>query len=69
MKKTYIARGMLEWHLLLRAGNAMIPVAFTGGSMGANGIIGAKFTTDNPALQKMIEASEFYRKHRICILS
>lgn len=65
MKTTYISKGLLELHITLNAGGAEIPIHFTGGTIGSNGVISARFTTDNPAIQKLIEKSEYFRKRRI----
>ncbi len=60
-RKTYGVRGLLEWKMTLRAGKARIRVAFTGGSMGGNGVIPAKYVTDSPAIQRLIESSGYFR--------
>lgn len=57
MRKTYAARGLLDWQMALNIGGAIIRICFSGGSMGSNGVIPAKYTTDNEAIQKMIEAT------------
>lgn len=67
--RTYAARGLLDWQMALNAGGAIIRIAFTGGSMGTNGVRAAKYTTDNPAIQKLIEQSEHYKKGRIYLFS
>lgn len=68
MTKTYIARGLLDYQATLNVGGAMIRICFSGGSMGTNGIISARYTTDNAALQKIIENSPYFGK-RIQLLS
>lgn len=64
-RKTYGVRGLLEWKMTLRAGKARIKVAFTGGSMGGNGVVPAKYVTDNPAIQRLIEDSKHFRSGRV----
>lgn len=65
MKKTYAARGLLDFKMALHVGGAIIRIAFTGGYMTANGVVPAKYTTDSPAIQRMIEKSEHFRKGKI----
>lgn len=67
MRKTYAARGMLDFQMALKLGGATIRIVFSGGSMGSNGVISAKYTTDNPAIQYMIEHSDHYRSGRVYI--
>lgn len=64
-RKTYGVRGLLEWKMTLRAGRARIKIAFTGGSMGGNGVIPAKYTTENAAIQRLIESSEYFRCDKV----
>lgn len=68
MTKTYIARGLLEWQLALKISGAVIRICFSGGSMGSNGVIPAKYVTDNPAIQSIIEKSEYFKNGRIYCL-
>lgn len=65
MKKTYAARGMIDWQLALNVGGAVIRICFTDGSMGSNGVIPARYTTESPAIQRMIEDSQYYKDGRI----
>ena len=59
--KTYAAKGMLECNFILTTKyGARIRVSFTGGSMGTNGIIPAKFSTDNPLICEIIESCTEY---------
>ncbi|ROT04705.1 hypothetical protein EEL33_13910 [Muribaculaceae bacterium Isolate-037 (Harlan)] len=66
--KTYGARGMLEWHLSLPVGDALVTLTFTGGKMGSGGIQPARLTTANPALQHIIENCRYYKNKRIILL-
>lgn len=68
MTKTYAARGLLDFQMALDLGGAVIRICFSGGAMGSNGVISAKYETDNPAIQRMIEASENFRKGRVYLL-
>lgn len=68
MKKTYAARGLLDWQMTLNIGGAFIRISFSGGSMGSNGVIPAKYTTDNPAIQRMIEKTPHFESGRIYII-
>lgn len=63
--KTYAARGLLDWQMAINAGGAIIRLRFSGGSMGSNGVIPAKYTTDNPVIQHLIETSEHFKNGRI----
>lgn len=67
-KKTYGARGLLEWHLALPAGEATVKIHFTGGRMGSNGIIAARFTTSAAAIQHLIENSREFLAGKIFIV-
>lgn len=62
---TYIVPGMVDYRLTLRAGKAWMTVEFTGGRSAGFGCRDATLTTDNEALQAMIEASAPYREQRI----
>lgn len=59
--KTYGIRGLLECHLSIPSGGAEIKIHFSGGSMGSNGILPARYTTRNPAIQYLIENSGEYK--------
>ena len=65
VKKTYAAAGLLDYKMTLNVNGAFLRLCFSGGSMGYNGVISAKYSTDNPALQRMIENSEQFRSGRI----
>lgn len=66
-KVTYAARGLLEWQMALNVGGAIIKILFSGGTMGSNGVVPAKYSTDNEAIQKMIEQSPAFKSNRIFI--
>lgn len=67
MKKTYAARGLLDWQMALNVGGAIIRIAFSGGTMGSNGVIPAKYTTDNIAIQRIIENTKEYKSGKIFV--
>ena len=67
MKKIYAAKGLLEWQGVFRAGGVELRLLFTGGSMGSNGVIAAKYSTDNVAIQRIIESSEHYKNGKIVV--
>ncbi|MCH5227309.1 MAG: hypothetical protein J1F16_05775 [Muribaculaceae bacterium] len=69
IKKTYAARGLLDWQMALNVAGAIIRICFTGGSMGSNGVIPAKYTTDNPAMQAIIEKTRSFTSGKIYIYS
>lgn len=68
-KKTYGVRGLLECHLSIPSGGAAVKIHFSGGSMGSNGILPARYTTANPAVQYLIENSGEYKSGMIVRLS
>lgn len=63
--KTYAAKGLLECKMSLHIGKATVTVLFTGGSMGATGVISAKYVTANTALQTLIEGSSQFHSGRV----
>ena len=69
IRKTYASRGLLEWHVMLKADGVTLGIDFAGGTMGANGIIPGRYVTSNPAIQRLIEASPQYRCGRIYEIS
>ena len=69
MKKIYGARGMLDWQLALDVKGAIVRICFSGGSMGSNGVIPARYVTENEAIQKIIEESLPYKDGRIILLN
>lgn len=68
-RKTYAARGLLDWQMALNVGGAIIRICFSGGSMGSNGVIPAKYVTENEAIQKIIESTPFFTTGKIILLS
>ena len=69
MEKTYIAKGLLEFQMVIPVGGAKIRICFSGGSMGSNGVLPARYTTDNPVIQKIIDNSEQMHTGRIACLT
>lgn len=67
MIKTYAVRGLIEWQMALCRGGLTLRICFTGGRMGTNGVLPAKYTTDNPAIQRMIEESEYFKQNRVYV--
>ena len=65
LRKTYAARGLLDFKMVLNVGGAMIRICFSGGYMGSNGVVAAKYTTDNPVIIHMIENSKQFAGNRI----
>ncbi len=65
MSKTYIAPGLLDLRLVLRAETAWITVEFKGARASGYGEYAAKYTTDDPSLQYLIEQSPEFRSRRI----
>ena len=69
LQKTYAARGLLEFQMALTGSGAILRICFSGGSMGFNGVVAAKYTTDNPAIQRMIESSDHFKDGRVYLYS
>ncbi|MCH5237758.1 MAG: hypothetical protein J1E95_08170 [Muribaculaceae bacterium] len=67
MTKTYAVKGLIDWQMALNIGGATIKICFSGGRMGSNGVLPAKYTTDSPAIQDMIEKTDYFRQKRIFI--
>lgn len=68
-RKTYGVSGLIEWTANIKAGKTAVIVHFTGGATTSFGITPAKYTTENPFFQAVIEGSEEYRKGKIALLS
>ena len=62
---TFAARGLLDFKMALNVGGAVIRIVFSGGMMGSNGVVPAKYTTDNPAIQEMIRKSPQFEGGRV----
>lgn len=67
--RTYTVAGMVDYEALIPVGGATLRVPFTGGSVTGWGFAPARFTTSNPALQRIIESSEGYLSGRIHLAS
>lgn len=68
-RKTYAARGLLDFQMALNVGGAIVRLVFSGGMMGSTGVVSAKYITDNEALQKIIENSPQFKGGRIYLFS
>lgn len=66
--KTYAARGLLDWQMALNVGGAILRICFSGGTMGSNGVVPARYTTENEAIQRIIETTDYFKKGRIILL-
>ncbi|MDE7160587.1 MAG: hypothetical protein K2O24_07080 [Muribaculaceae bacterium] len=66
--KTYAIKGLMEFQALIPAGRSSIRIPFTGGSMSGYGVTPATFSTADPGLQHLIEASPDFRRGRITVL-
>lgn len=69
MKATYGVMGMMEWNALIPTRSNLLRVRFTGGSLSGYGVTPATYTTDNPAVARLIETSSYFRRGRIRLLS
>ena len=66
--KTYIAKGLIEYQMSIDLHGAIVRICFSGGSMGTNGVISARYSTDNPAIQRIIENSPQFKTRRVMLL-
>lgn len=67
LKKIYQAKGLLEYQMTINAGGVTLRICFSGGMMGSNGVQGGTYITDNPVLQRLIEASPQFLQKRIVV--
>lgn len=67
-KKTYGVPGLMEWQANIKCGGATLGIHFSGGNQTAYGVNPAKYTTEDPAIQAIIENSGYYREGRIVLL-
>lgn len=65
IRKTYAARGLLDFKMALNVGGAVIRICFSGGYMGSNGVVPAQYSTDNPAIIHLIENSKQFVSNRV----
>lgn len=68
VRKTYSTRGLLDFSMALNIGGAIVRICFNGGYMGSNGVVSAKYTTDNLAIIKMIEKSPQFLSRKIFVI-
>lgn len=59
---------MLEWHCVIRAGRSRLRLRFEGGALSGYGVTPATYITANPAVQHIIEHSDYFRSGRIRLL-
>lgn len=62
---TYAIDDKIEYLLVLPAGAANVEILFDGGTFTGYGTTPATFTTSNPALQALVENSEYFKSNRI----
>lgn len=67
-RKTYGARGLIEWQIALQTGGVILRILFTGGSIGNYGVLPARYTTDNEVIQKLIEESPHFKSGRVYLI-
>lgn len=67
-RKTYGVRGLMEWQARLQHGRTVLIVDFTGGTLSGYGVSPALHTTDNAAVQQIIEHSEPWRRKKIFLV-
>lgn len=67
MIKTYCVYGLLEWQYALPADGVKVRINFSGGYMGPTGVRPATYTTDNRAVQHLIERSKEFKTGKIAL--
>ena len=67
-KKVYGIHGLLEWHGVVVTPGAKMKVDFTNGSVTANGVSPATFTTSDPLTQHIMEHSDQFKGGRIKLI-
>lgn len=65
MKNTYYVMGLTEYRMRLQPGPVGVDVEFTGGVVNGYGVTPATYETDDPIIQRLLEASAAYRSGRI----
>lgn len=63
--KIYGVNGLMEWQCEIVSGNVKFHFEFTDGVITAHGASPAKFKTDNPLFQNIIESSNYFKNGRI----
>lgn len=66
--KTYGVYGLMDWQPLIKVGKATFSPLFTGGGATAYGQTPAKYTTNNPVCQRIIENSHYFKAGHIQLL-
>lgn len=71
IQKTYGVKGLMEWRLPLPTGSSAkkyIEIVFEGGQITGYGVAPARYSTDDPYIQHLIESSHWYDTGRIRLL-
>lgn len=66
-RKVYGVVGLMEWHANITCGKVTINVPFTGGALTGYGVTPARYTTENPLYQTIIENSEYFKSGKIIL--
>ena len=70
-RKTYAVPGLMELKMTLRTGRSLIPtveVLFEGGQITGYGMSPAKYTTEDPVIQRLIEENRWFKCGRIRLM-
>lgn len=67
-RKTYGVTGMMEFIAIIYCGKTQVKVPFTGGSLSGYGVTPAKYTTENPMIQAVIENSDYFKSGKIMLM-
>lgn len=66
-KRRYVAPGLIDFNLMLHAGEAWTIVRFSGGRTSGLNNLWAHYTTDDEVIQHLIENSPEFRQGRVTI--
>ena len=68
MMVTYCVYGLMEWRLQLPTHREVMPyidITFEGGQLTGYGVSPARYSTDDPYIQGLIEESRWFKNGRI----
>lgn len=71
-RKTYEVRDVMDWLFQFRTPYPELPfitVHFTGGQINGYGVAPARFTTDEPLIQRYIENTKWFKNNRITLVN
>lgn len=69
VRKTYGIFGMVEHSVLIGPASCNVRIEFKNGRISVRGVEPCTFTTDNPAVQSLIEQTDKFKKKYIVVVS